>query len=304
MSSPALVPRVVRHGASGATLHIYEFGAQVCSYTWRGQDALFMSSRAVLDGSKPIRGGIPLAFPQFAMQGPLPMHGFARTAQWAVEGEGDGFIELSLAHSEATLALWPHVFSLRYTVTFDGPTLRTALRITNPGPAPFAFEALQHTYLAGGGAGAITEAGDGALTIAGLRGMAFFAKPTATEGVEDREAFALAGEVDRIYRAPPGEGDIVVGGVAGPAYRSVTVRRKGSLADAAPGLSHAVAHAPLDVVVWNPGPVRAAAIADLGPEDWRAYVCIEPGRVSQATAEAGNLAPGKAFTLTQELLLQ
>jgi hypothetical protein len=39
----------------------------------------------------------------------------------------------------------------------------------------------------------------------------------------------------------------------------------------------------------------------LGPEDWREYVCVEPGRVSKATAEFGALAPGQHFMLTQVL---
>ena len=303
---PPLAPLLITHAASGATLAIHLFGAQIVSYAWRGQDALFMSTRACLDGSKPIRGGIPLAFPQFAAQGALPMHGFARTATWALERRGDGEVELSLQDSPATLALWPHAFRLTLTASFDGPTLRTALRVANPAgaPAPFAFEALQHTYLAGG-AGAVDEAGTGALSLSGLQGLAYFEKPTARAGVEERGAFRLQGEVDRVYHAAPSGAPapaVVVTGVQGPAFHAVTVRRSGQAGGA--GVAADAPPTPMDVVVWNPGPVRAAAIADLGPEDWRAYVCVEPGRVSAASAQAGLLAPGQHFTLTQELLLE
>lgn len=46
-----------------------------------------MSSKAALDGSKAVRGGIPVVFPFF---GPatrpehtkIPQHGFARSSQW------------------------------------------------------------------------------------------------------------------------------------------------------------------------------------------------------------------------------
>ena len=75
---------------------------------------------------------------------------------------------------------------------------------------------------------------------------------------------------------------------------------------AAPALSQVVVQCPLDVVVWNAGAVRARAIADLGDEDWRHYICIEPGRVSPATAEhpaGASLPPGRVWTLTQEVVM-
>ena len=299
--APALSPVVLTHAASGASLTLTLFGAQVLSFTHAGQEALFLSSRAVLDGSAPIRGGIPIAFPQFAAQGPLPMHGFARTAAWELVERGDGRAVLALRDSEATRALWPHAFALRYEVTFAGPALTAALTVTNTGAAPLAFEALLHTYLAGGGAGAVGEGGAGALRLRGLAGQAYFAKATQEEGVEGRGEFALEGEFDRVYRAREGGGggggdEVVVGGLAGPAYGTARVRRAGA--------GSASGAAAVDVVVWNPGPVRAAAIADLGPEDWRSYVCVEPGRVSPATAPAGLLQAGQSFTLTQELCLE
>jgi hypothetical protein len=93
---------------------------------------------------------------------------------------------------------------------------------------------------------------------------------------------------------------------SGPIFSSFTVHRRAALRQAAPALSQVVESCPLDVVVWNPGPERAKAIADLGDDDWRHYVCVEPGRVSPATAahHAGAaLRPGQAYTLTQEVLL-
>jgi len=284
------------HAASGATLTVYPYGATITS--WRaagGREVLFTSSRAAFDGSRPIRGGIPLAFPQFAAQGPLPMHGFARTCTWEVAASGDGFVELALRDDAATRAAWPHAFALAYRAEFDGATLRTSLAVDNTGAAPFPFEALQHTYVAGG-AGAVAAGGGGPLAVAGLRGARFFAKTEAAEATQEAEEVRFGEETDRIYFAPAA-GAVEVRGVAGGA--TVVVAREGSLRGAPPAA--ATTAVPLDVVVWNPGPVRAAAIADLGPEDWREFVCVEPGRVSKATAGAGVLAPGERFTLTQVL---
>jgi hypothetical protein len=44
-----------------------------------GRERLFLSDKAVFDGSVAIRGGIPVCWPQFAGLGELPKHGFVRT---------------------------------------------------------------------------------------------------------------------------------------------------------------------------------------------------------------------------------
>jgi glucose-6-phosphate 1-epimerase len=67
---------VLRQGETSCTVH--QFGATVTSWKFGGVERLFLSDRAVQDGSKPIRGGIPLVFPQFGQNGKLPQHGFAR----------------------------------------------------------------------------------------------------------------------------------------------------------------------------------------------------------------------------------
>ena len=130
MASPsAPLPTVRVEHPSGAVLELTTFGAHVTSFTTSaGQALLFLSSKAALDGSKPIRGGIPIAFPQFAAQGPLPMHGFARTSIWTLDSVGDGTAQLSLRDSDATRALWPHAFRLVYNIAFDDGGLSTTLQ--------------------------------------------------------------------------------------------------------------------------------------------------------------------------------
>lgn len=48
---------------SGESVTIHLYGATVTSWKAHGQEQLFLSEKAILDGSKPIRGGIPLVFP-------------------------------------------------------------------------------------------------------------------------------------------------------------------------------------------------------------------------------------------------
>lgn len=49
---------------SGESVSVHKFGATVVSWKLaNGEEQLFVSSKAILDGSKAIRGGIPVVFP-------------------------------------------------------------------------------------------------------------------------------------------------------------------------------------------------------------------------------------------------
>jgi D-hexose-6-phosphate mutarotase len=60
----------------------------------------YACKQAALDGSAPIRGGIPLIWPQFGQAGPFPPHGFVRTHPWTLvsilESEWSATANLSL----------------------------------------------------------------------------------------------------------------------------------------------------------------------------------------------------------------
>nr|CAG8543492.1 9290_t:CDS:2 [Entrophospora candida] len=79
---------VLQH-PSGSSAEVYYYGANVTSWKYDGKERLFLSKKSKLDGTRAIRGGIPLVFPQFgkasdpsAETAALPQHGFARTSNW------------------------------------------------------------------------------------------------------------------------------------------------------------------------------------------------------------------------------
>lgn len=85
----SIMEQIVLRAAEGAVtkaeVRLLTFGAHITSWktfiqsnSENGVEHLWMSSLSALDGSAPIRGGIPIAFPQFADTGPLKIHGFAR----------------------------------------------------------------------------------------------------------------------------------------------------------------------------------------------------------------------------------
>jgi len=139
----------------GAKVEVWTFGAHTVSWQVDGVERTWMSGLSKMDGSAPIRGGVPLAFPQFADQGALPLHGFARTQLWTVAGSAttqtaDGprtSITLTLTDSPATQALWPHKFALAYTLTLGPRSIEFELTASNTGDSAWSFTGCLHTYL-------------------------------------------------------------------------------------------------------------------------------------------------------------
>ena len=55
----------LKHGKGNSSLTVVPFGATVISWIVDGQERIFVSKTAILDGSKAIRGGVPVCFPNF-----------------------------------------------------------------------------------------------------------------------------------------------------------------------------------------------------------------------------------------------
>lgn len=236
--------------ADGAAATVCRHGAQVLGWRPRGavRDLIYLSPRSIYADGAAIRGGIPVVFPQFSTFGPLTKHGLVRTRAWQIiEASMPDRIALESRDDDATRAVWPHAYHLRLDVALEAASLSTTLTVTNTGHTPLSFTAALHTYLAVQDVAAVRVRG-----LAGARGLD--ATDALREAVEAREAITFDGEFDRVYPAFPG--DLVL--EEGDAQ--VSLVREGFP----------------DVVVWNPGAVKAAALSDLGTGDWRRFLCIEP----------------------------
>jgi len=270
---------VLRH-ACGSSAEIYLHGAHVTS--WRdasGAERLFLSSASAFSPDAAIRGGIPVIFPQFAGQGPLPKHGFARTAEWALasvadEGAREGgpsVAVLRLRDSDATRAIWPHAFTAELRVALDE---RLAVRLTavNTGHEAMEFTAALHTYLA------VDDVASA--RVEGLEDVRWVDKVDHGDAkVESSPRRPIDGEVDGIYLDVPGDVRVV-----GGSDRAIRSSREGFP----------------DVVVWNPGPERGAALADLGPGEFARMLCVEPAAVGHPV----RLEPGASWSGEQVLSVE
>lgn len=266
-------PKVTLTAPDGAQAEINLYGAHVTS--WRpadGEEQLFLSERAEFTTGKAIRGGVPVCFPQFADEGPFLKHGFARLNLWqlvSTRQEGDSAQAiLQLEDSIATQALWPHAFLATLTVTVSGPNLRLEFRVKNTGHTPFDFTGALHTYL---------RVHDIETTVVeNLAGCHYRDSVTGVkDNVQTDPEVCFTGEVDRIYIQAPAQ---------------VLVREPGrSMIVQATGFP--------DVVVWNPGPEKCAALQDMHPEGYRSMVCIEAAVVDKPP----EILPGESWYGSQEL---
>ncbi len=237
--------------ANGAEAVISLFGAQVLSWvTPDRRERLYLSDKAVFDGSRPVRGGIPVCFPQFGETGALPRHGFVRTRPWQIAAQraGDDYALVTLATTDddETRALWPHPFRAELTLMLESDRIDLEFCVVNTGEAPLAFTGALHTYLR------VVQVEDAALE--GLRGCDYRDAANGDRIVRETGTELLVeAETDRVY---------------------FNVRRP--LLLKAGNLSLGIAQEGFpDAVVWNPWVERCAAIADMPDNGWRHMLCVE-----------------------------
>ena len=257
----------------GNEVEIYLYGAHVTRWIRNSKDLLFLSNCAAFEQGKAIRGGIPLVFPQFGL-GTLPAHGFARTHEWRpvasdAAQKDHASITLQLETNDGIAALWPTRFKAELVVYLAGD-LSMTLRIVNNGNAQFAFQNAFHTYFA---------IGDIERTeVRGLQSLDYL--DSTRNRAQSRETAAVLtfrGETDRIYLGAP---------------NTITIH------DSAGGNTIAIHKAQMsDAVVWNPWADRCKAITDLEDEDFRHFLCVEPGNVQCPIV----LTPGQAFECRQTI---
>lgn len=260
---------------SGMAAEVLIHGGQLISWYDRGgEDLLFVSPKANFQRGKPVRGGVPIIFPQFG-KGHLPSHGFARTSMWDIKSSaqapnGDISLTLGLQDSKATLDLWPHPFLLELTLTL-GSSLTMALRVHNCGTTPFYFYAGFHSYF--------RIADINRIQILGLKDVTFLDQRRAERSyrVQQPEALIVDEEVDYVYLNAP---DTVT--LIDQLYKRKIEVRKQNIKD---------------MVVWNPWIEKSQTFADLAPQDYASFVCIEPAIVNQKIT----LEPRASYVCTQEL---
>jgi glucose-6-phosphate 1-epimerase len=247
----------------GSSAEILLYGATILSWKVYGDERLFVSSKASLDGSKPVRGGIPVVFPCFGPpvhpeHSKLAQHGFARNEAWKFEkvvldNDAGVSVRLTLEPNDRIRAIYSKAFKLAYVVTLAEHQLSTDLHVENNSTEPFEYQALLHNYI---------RAPADEVKITPLKGLSYYDKTESTDQAraaaknESRDEVDVKRTTDSVYEN--GSQHYKVNWSSGN-LDIKTVHFK-------------------DVVVWNPQQ-DGSKIGDMEPDGWKQYVCVEPGHV-------------------------
>jgi len=228
-------------------------------------ERLFVSSNALLDGSKPVRGGIPVVFPCFGppihpQHSKLAQHGFARSETWTwdkilTDTDTEGSVQLTLEPTAAITAKYDRPFSLVFVVKLTEYQLTTELHVTNTSNSDILeFQALFHNYI---------RAPSNQVLIFPLQHQLYYDKTALTEEgrttlkKESREGVDVKNHTDSVYENASQTYEVIwpQGGI-----EIKTTQLK-------------------DLVIWNPQKEVGSKLADMEDSGWERFVCVEPGYV-------------------------
>ncbi|MFN2637366.1 MAG: D-hexose-6-phosphate mutarotase [Gemmatimonadaceae bacterium] len=264
---------------SGSSADIYLNGAQVTSWIPAGgKEVLFVGKTAAFAPGDPIRGGIPVVWPQFANLGGLPQHGFARKSEWRLaedansSDEDSSSVKLILTDDHKTREQWPFHFRTELTVTIEEKTLDVKLEAFNTGDELFTFTAALHTYI---GVADIRET-----AIRGFGGKWYLDKTQGgNETKDEAKKLVIADETDRVYLKAPKKVEVEDRGNG----RRIEVRSEGFK----------------DAVVWNPWAEKVTGFIGLDTEDYLKMVCIEAAQIGSPV----ELKPNASWSGSQTLAI-
>jgi glucose-6-phosphate 1-epimerase len=265
---------------------VYVQGAHLTAWKPAGErDVLFLSKESEFLPGKAIRGGIPVCFPWFGGRSDGasgPSHGFARIEEWTLAfaallpgaaGEDRVSLTWTLGPGELSRSLGFDGFRVAYEMLL-GRSLTLRLTVANGQDTPLRFEEALHTYFR---VGDVRRA-----PIAGLAGATYLDKrddgkqKQAPEGPLQLDRFT-----DRVF--PANEAAIAIEDEADG--RKISVAKQGSRT----------------TVVWNPWTEGAAALKDLGDEEWPEFLAVE---TANTATDALTLAQGETHTMVAEITVE
>jgi glucose-6-phosphate 1-epimerase len=265
-----------------ATAKVYLQGAHLAAWQPAGeQRVIFMSRKSDLAPGLPIRGGVPLAFPWFAIDKkadridgkPGPSHGFARIQDWtlafaALAGD-DLHLTFTLGPTEMSRKLGFDDFRLASHLVI-GSSLTMQFTVANDAPTPLVFEEAMHTYFA------VVDVHE--VNVTGLEPTSFIDK---TDNFKVKPAanapLRFTGFTDRVY--PDTTATCVIHDEAG--RRKIIVAKTNSNT----------------TVVFNPW----KEMPDMGPDEWHEMLCVE---TVNAGSNAVTLEPGKTHTMQAHIMVE
>jgi len=261
---------------------IVDFGATVISCNIQGDSILFLSNKALLDESKPIRGGIPIVFPVFgnSNNNKIPKHGFARQVKWnfveKYENENNSGIIFELNSDEYTKKIWDYDFKLRYEVTINENSLKNILHVYNNDNKIIDFDVLFHTYY----------------NIHNIENtnihnipVFYYNQLTKNISINTEENMIINKEVDQIYEKNTNIINIK------SETKNYNISCNNNKYDK------------VSYVFWNPWIYKSKTLTDFDDNEYKKMLCIEPGIIKNTSLNEKNvsLLPNCHFYFSQKI---
>jgi len=258
----------VDNQAAGLQLSLY--GGHVLSFVPKidNRERLWLSPAAVMDGSKAIRGGIPVCWPWFAahQQPNLPAHGYLRTQPWNIVRIDDELncTELVLQPTRCAGDGFKGDADVSLVICVS-EQLSISLISQNTGSSAFEFRAALHSYFK------VSDISQ--VQIQGLSGQ-YIDKVQQNSLLPTPTPYNIIAETDRIHLCTTDK-----------------VLLEDNTQKTVIGCS---GHD--SIVVWNPGPQKAREMTDMPEQEYQHMLCIET-----AVTQGKTLQAGETHTLTQRI---
>jgi glucose-6-phosphate 1-epimerase len=261
---PPFVTLYSQHSRCKIALH----GAHVLSFIPNGsEDILWLSSKAIYQNDKAIRGGIPLCLPWFG-GADTPSHGFARVSKWevlqsGVDENGSPYICLRLESDD-----WDYKFSAQLFIEVSD-VLKLELTMKNLDEKAFTFTQALHTYFN------ISDVKN--ISLIGLDGVKYIDSLDRNIEKIQHGAIAIDAEIDRIYQDTEDKCIIDDKGF----NRKISIKKVNSKS----------------TVVWNPWIEKSASMVDFDESGYQKMLCVESANIGkeEITLQSGEQHVMKVF---------
>lgn len=258
---------------------ISNFGANILECMINNKPILFLSKKAKLDKTKPIRGGIPIIFPVFGNSSnvKLPKHGFARTSMWKYisqwENNNNSGIIFQLDSDEITKKMWNYDFTLNLSVTLDKNKLLTNLTLTNNSKKIMTADLLYHTYYR------INNIHS--LKVYGFRKKKYYNQLSKKTRVNNLMYSVIREEIDQVYN--PINNYI--------RFDNINIKCWNTL------------YCANNYVFWNPWINKSKILSDFDDKEYKSMICIEPGIINNTDLKSNNITlnPNQQISFSQQI---
>ncbi|MEP1447201.1 MAG: D-hexose-6-phosphate mutarotase [Paraglaciecola sp.] len=257
---------------SFANAEISLFGGHILSFIPKhdNRERLWVSEKAIFDGQKPIRGGIPVCWPWFgphATNTNLAAHGYVRTQTWKIieTKETDSGTHITLAPNSSNDDGLSGTTQLTLSIIV-GRQLKIQLSTTNIGAESLTYNCALHSYFA------ISDIHQ--CELRGLSGQ-YSDKTRDFQICDTPHHYKFNEETDRVHLQQPKQLSII--------DEQTTTNILSSGHDS--------------IVVWNPWKQKSISMIDMADNSYLTMLCVET-----AVTQNQEVKVGETHTLEQVII--